>query len=215
MFVLEHHTSQRGCFLEVESLSATIGDLIRTADTGDGAAVNQLFTTLYQELHAIAERRLRLSGPDLTLGTTTLLHEAYLNIAGREGVDFPDQARFLAYASRAMRGLLIDYVRGRRAKKRGAEFHITLSGADRAAPEDTVASIPLERLGEALETLAEVNPLLAELVDLHFFSGFSLREIAAIRGMSERTVQRDWRGARLLLYRALQEDFAEDVSPAG
>ena len=196
-------------------MSAAIGKLIRTADTGDGGAVNQLFTALYQELHAMAERRLRLSGADLTLGTTTLLHEAYLNIADREGVSFPDQARFLAYASRAMRGLIIDYVRGRRAKKRGGEFHITLSGADRAAPQDAATSVPLERLGEALDTLAEVDPLLAELVDLHFFSGFPLVEIATLRGVSDRTVQRDWRRARLLLYRTLREDLAENVPSAG
>ena len=114
-----------------------------------------------------------------------------------------------------MRGLIIDYVRGRRAKKRGGEFHITLSGADRAAPQDAATSVPLERLGEALDTLAEVDPLLAELVDLHFFSGFPLVEIATLRGVSDRTVQRDWRRARLLLYRTLREDLAENVPSAG
>jgi RNA polymerase sigma factor (TIGR02999 family) len=187
-------------------LSAAIGELIRTADTGDGAAANQLFAALYQELHGLAERQLRRFGPELTLGTTTLLHEAYLNIAGREAVIFPDRARFLAYASRAMRGLVIDYVRRRQAKKRGHEFQITLSQADRAAPDAAAAAGPLERLGEALETLSEVHPALATLVDLHFFCGFSLVEIAAMRDVSDRTVQRDWRKARLLLYRTIGEE---------
>jgi RNA polymerase sigma factor (TIGR02999 family) len=187
-------------------LSAAIGELIRTADAGDGAAANQLFAALYQELHAMAERQLRRWGPDLTLGTTTLLHEAYLNIAARDGVAFPDRARFFAYASRAMRGLVIDYARRKQAKKRGGEFHITLSGADRAADDGAGASVPLDRLGEALETLSEVDPGLATLVDLHFFCGFSLVEIAGMREVSERTVQRDWRKARLLLYRRLEEE---------
>jgi RNA polymerase sigma factor (TIGR02999 family) len=187
-------------------LSAAIGDLIRTADTGDGAAANQLFAALYQELHGLAERQLRRFGPDLTLGTTTLLHEAYLNIAGREAVAFPDRARFLAYASRAMRGLVIDYVRRRQAKKRGGEFHITGSGSEPMAPNDGDDSASLQRLGEALETLTEVDPALATLVDLHFFCGFPLVEIAAMREVSERTVQRDWRKARLLLYRAVGEE---------
>jgi RNA polymerase sigma factor (TIGR02999 family) len=189
-------------------LSAAIGELIRTADTGNGAAVNQLFTSLYAELHAIAERRLRLGGPELTLGTTTLLHEAYLNISSREGVSFPDRGRFLGYASRAMRGLIIDYVRSRRAKKRGGEFQITFAGAEDAPAEETPGSPPLEQLGEALETLSQVDPALAELVDLHFFAGFSLVEIAELRGVSERTAQRDWRRARLLLYRSLDDGTA-------
>lgn len=187
-------------------MSTAIGELIRTADTGDGAAADELFAALYQELHGLAERQLRRFGPDLTLGTTTLLHEAYLNIAGREAVAFPDRARFLAYASRAMRGLVIDYVRRRQAKKRGGEFHITLSGADGAPAEAAAASGQLERLGEALETLTEVDRGLATLVDLHFFCGFPLVEIAAMREVSERTVQRDWRRARLLLYRTIGEE---------
>jgi RNA polymerase sigma factor (TIGR02999 family) len=177
---------------------------------GNGAAVNQLFTSLYDELHAIAERRLRLGGSELTLGTTTLLHEAYLNMSSREGVSFPDRSRFLAYASRAMRGLIIDYVRSRRARKRGGEFHITLSGVEDAPAAGGAGANQLEELGEALGTLSGVDPTLAELVDLHFFAGFSLVEIAALRGVSERTVQRDWRRARLLLYRVLREDLPGD-----
>ena len=190
-------------------MSAAIGELIRTADTGDGAAANELFAALYQELHGLAERQLRRFGPDITLGTTTLLHEAYLNIAGREAMVFPDRARFFAYASRAMRGLVIDYARRRKAKKRGGEFHITGSGSEPMVPNDGGDSTSLQRLGEALETLTDVDPALATLVDLHFFCGFSLVEIAAMRAVSDRTVQRDWRRARLLLYRTM----GETVSP--
>jgi len=180
-----------------------IGTLIRTADAGDGGAADELFVVLYDELHRLADRQLRRSSPDLTLSTTTLLHEAYLNMAGRESVNFPDRARFLAYASRAMRGLVIDYARRRQAKKRGGEFHITSSGVENAAADGDAPSATLEQLSEGLDTLADVDPGLAQLVDLHFFSGFTLTEIAAMRGVSERTVQRDWRKARLLLHRTL------------
>jgi Tol biopolymer transport system component len=101
---------------------APIGDLIRTADAGAGAAADELFSRLYRELHTLAEQHLRRSAPDLTLGATTLPHEAYLDMAGRESVAFPDRARFLAYASRAMRGLII-------AGHSGAEYSPLVSPA--------------------------------------------------------------------------------------
>jgi RNA polymerase sigma factor (TIGR02999 family) len=184
-------------------MDAPIGKLIRTADAGDPEAANALFAALYRELHAIAERQLHRGGSELTLGTTTLLHETYLNLAGREGVQFANRARFLAYAARAMRGLMIDYARRRRAKKRGGEFHITSSGVDLAA--DDAPPDDLGQLGSALEILAGVDAELARLVDLHFFCGLSFGELAELRGVSERTVQRDWRKARLLLHRTLQQ----------
>jgi RNA polymerase sigma factor (TIGR02999 family) len=180
-----------------------ITQLISSAETGDGAAASALFAALYRELHAIAERELHRGGSELTLGTTTLLHEAYLNIAGREGVQFASRPEFLAYAARAMRGLMIDYARRRRTQKRGGEFHITSSGADVTSTEGW-PSDELEQLGTALDTLAGADPGLAQLVDLHFFCGFSFGEVAELRRVSERTVQRDWRKARLLLHRALQ-----------
>lgn len=181
-----------------------IDQLIRKADGGDSDAATALFAALYRELHNIAERQLRHGGGDVTLGTTSLLHEAYLNISERQGVRFNDRAHFLAYASRAMRGLMIDYVRRRRAQKRGGEFKI--SAADTELVADVVEDVErLERLASALDALGEVDRELAQLVDLRFFCGFSLVEIAGIRGVSERTVQRDWRKARLLLHRTLQE----------
>jgi RNA polymerase sigma factor (TIGR02999 family) len=184
------------------SVDGPIGGLIRTADGGDPAAASALFAALYQELHAIAERQLRRRGAELTLGTTTLLHEAYLNIAQRVGMQFASRAHFLGYAARAMRGLTIDYVRRRRAKKRGGEFHITSSGAEVAGSDG--AAEPLEQLSVALDTLAESEPDLAQLVDLHFFCGFSFGEVAELQQVSERTIRRHWRNARLLLHRTIQ-----------
>ena len=177
--------------------------LIRRADQADREATDKLFAILYHELHGLAERNLRRDGASLTLGATTLLHEAYLNIAGRENLAFADRPRFLAYASRAMRGLIIDYARVRRAKKRGRQFEITLDGNEAAEGQAIEEAAGLDQLGDALDGLAEVDPSLVELVDLHFFCGFSFGEIAGLRQISERTVYRDWRRARLLLHHAL------------
>jgi len=186
-------------------LDAPIGELIRNADTGDAAAATALFATLYDELHAIAARELRRGGSDLTLGTTTLLHEAYLKLCAADGTRFDSRAHFLTYASRAMRRLTIDYFRRRSATKRGGEFHFTAVPDDAAGEVAATAPDRVEQIGEALETLGQVHPELANLVDLHFFCGFALGEIAQLRGVSERTVQRDWRKARLLLHRVIDE----------
>jgi RNA polymerase sigma factor (TIGR02999 family) len=183
------------------SPATPVADLITRANEGDQAAASTLFAALYGELHAIAERQLQRGGQELTLGTRTLLHEAYLNIAKREGVQFASRAHFLGYAARAMRGLMIEYVRRRRAKKRGGEFHITSTG-EGASGEDSADL--LEELGTALDSLAQSEPDLAQLVDLHFFCGFSFGELAELRGVSERTVRRHWRSARLLLHRTMQ-----------
>lgn len=194
-----------------ESFDPVIGDLIRRADEagGAGAAADELFTLLYAELHALAERQLRRGGSNLTLGTTTLLHEAYLRLAARSSARFESRGRFLAYASRAMRRLVIDYSRRRRAMKRGGEFQLTPVDGSEAAPATASGPEDLDRLNEGLDLLARVDQALAELVDLHFFAGFSLVDIAGLRGVSERTVQRDWHKARLLLFRAVQPDLGD------
>jgi RNA polymerase sigma factor (TIGR02999 family) len=158
---------------------------------------------LYRELHDLARHHLHHQTLGFSLGTTTLLHEAYLNVSARKDARFPDRARFLGYASKAMRGLIVDYARRRSAAKRGGEFHLlALEEWDAEAPESGGAE--LAELSEALDHLADVDPALAELVDLHFFCGLDLVEIAGLRGVSERTVQRDWRKARAVLHQALR-----------
>lgn len=188
-------------------------DLLRRADQADPAARDELFALLYAELHRLAERHLRRGGDGLTLGTTTLVHEAWLSMAGA-GAEFPDQARFFGYASRAMRGLTIDFARRHRARKRGRDVEITL--VDDAVPvPGSDAGSELVALGDALEQLGEIDPSLAELVDLHFFSGFSFGEIAAFHGVSERTVQRTWQKARMLLRQALLDEGSTTGGPSG
>jgi RNA polymerase sigma factor (TIGR02999 family) len=182
-------------------VAPTISGLILSAEGGDRSASDALFAALYAELHALARRQLS-RGPGATLGTTTLLHEAYLDISGREGVRFPDRARFMGYAAKVMRGLVIDYARSRKALKRGGGFELTV--LDEEVAEDCADASELEQLGTALEELSSVEPALAELVDLKFFGGFSLAEIGEMRGVSERTVQRHWEKARTYLYRVLR-----------
>lgn len=180
--------------------------IVGSPETGDCAAQRQLFASLYQELHGIARRELR-RGYALTLGATTLLHEAYLSMSERQGVQFPDRARFLAYASRAMRGLIINYARRGRALKRGAAFEITSMPTD--VPDEVVDSVELQRLSDAIDRLAEVDQRLAQVVDLKYFGGFSFADIATMWEISERTVQRHWEKARLFLHRAML-DSSED-----
>ncbi|MGC1459276.1 MAG: ECF-type sigma factor [Steroidobacteraceae bacterium] len=164
------------------------------------AAQELLFASLYADLRRIADRELRRH-PGNSVSPTTLVHEAYLNIGGR-AVNFENQAKFLGYVARAMRGLLIDFVRQRNSLKRGAGFEITHLTTHHGGE---LADGPvLVRLSEALDVLAKMDPRLAEVVDLRYFCGFSFAEIARLRGASERTVQRDWEKARLLLYHEIE-----------
>jgi RNA polymerase sigma factor (TIGR02999 family) len=184
-------------------VDSTISSLIASAEGGSSSAADALFSVLYSELHRMAQRQLARCGSDLSLGTTTLLHEAYIDMAGRESAVFPDRGRFMAYASRVMRTLIIDYVRNRKASKRGGGLVFTTLGGEIADPAAEAAE--LERVGEAVDSLAKLDPQLAQVVDLKFFCGFSFAEIAAMRGQSERTVQRHWEKARLYLHDAIQD----------
>jgi len=175
--------------------------LVQRAESGDARARSALFSTLYAELHRIARREAGRYGDLPSLGTTTLLHEAYLDIGGRAGLQFQDKNHFLAYAARAMRGLVIDHVRSRHAAKRGGGLDITSFST--AVAEQCAEPDGLQTLSDALDALAQDEPALAHLVDLKFFCGFSLVEIAAMTGISERTAQRQWDKARLLLRHAL------------
>jgi len=193
--------------------------LARIADERDRATNEQLFAALYHELHRLAQHALRRDGNALSISATTLLHEAFLNLADRTGVRFADPRQFLAYASRAMRGLIIDSMRRRGALKRGAGFVLTPLDTNQedetedghAAAEgheatDRAAADPeLSAIDEALEALTIVDPSLAELVDLKYFCGLSLVDIAAMRGVSKRTIHREWEKARLFLFKSLTD----------
>jgi len=185
-------------------MQPTLASLIDAAERGDRSAADTLFTALYAELHRLAKRELARQAFPVTLGATTLLHQAYIEMAGKEGVSFPDRARFMGYAARVMRGLIIDYARSRSAQKRGGQFEITTVGTE---AENAADDRELSRISDTLDELAKADRALAELVDLKFFCGFTLAEIAAMRGVSERTAQRDWEKARIYLHRSIRPDL--------
>jgi RNA polymerase sigma factor (TIGR02999 family) len=168
---------------------------------GDGISNDRRFAELYAQLRQLAERQVRRNA-GAPVSPTTLLHEAYIGMSGRDS-SFPDRERFLGYAARVMRGLIIDFIRERRAVKRGGAFHITQLPDEIA--DNAAADTELTRLSEALDELALHEPRLAEVVDLRYFCGYSLEEIAAQRGSSTRTVQRDWEKARVLLFDQLAQ----------
>lgn len=182
--------------------TTTLPALIAAAEQGSVSA-ESLFGALYAELHRLAARELARRGGGASLGVTTLLHEAYLDIAGRSGPTFVDRGRFMGYAARVMRGLIIDHARSRRASKRGGQFELTSLGTHGG---DQYADVrELTAISEALDELAKIDAPLAEIVDLKFFCGFSFAEIAAMQATSERTVQRKWQMARMYLHRTLRE----------
>src|SRR3954468_17828447 len=165
-------------------------------------ASDALFSDLYAELHRLASRQIARAGAPRRLGVTTLLHEAYLDMASRDDASFPDEARFMGYAARVMRGLIIDHARAGHAVRRGGQFEITSLRRD--VPARATDARGLEAISDALDQLAGIEPALAEIVDLKFFCGFSFAEIAAMRRLSERTVQRGWEKARLYLHRHMR-----------
>jgi RNA polymerase sigma factor (TIGR02999 family) len=187
-------------------LPSKLSLLVADAERGDRSAADALFSTLYSELRRMSKRELARQGGGVSLGASSLLHQAYLEIAVEDQVAFPDRARFMAYASRVMRGLIIDHARSRSAQKRGGEFHITSSESALEQPAD---ERELSRIGETLDELAQIDPALVEVVDLKFFCGFTFAEIAAMKGLSERTVQRQWEKARIFLRRKLSADLED------
>lgn len=191
-FVATAISDEQGKLAKCESTRVSV-------DALHPAIREQLFASLYRELHRMAGRELRGAGPAARMGATTLVHEAYLNFAGRADIAFENRAHFLTYAARTMRGLIIDRARSASADKRGGragpERLDTEMGERLAAPEQVLG------IGALLDELSEMDSELAQIVDLKFLCGFNFSEIARMRGCSERTVQRHWEQARLLLQR--------------
>jgi RNA polymerase sigma factor (TIGR02999 family) len=188
----------------MEPTNQIIGTLIDLAERGDAVSASKLFTLLYGQLHRLAKRQLARQG-DVSISATTLIHEAYLDMAMQQGQSFPDRGRFMAYASRVMRGLIIDHVRNRLAVKRGGQFELTSLTTDIG---DVIHDDQeLERISQVLDELAHLDSSLSQVVDLKFFCGFSFSEIADMQGVSERTVQRKWEKARIYLHRNLRADL--------
>jgi RNA polymerase sigma factor (TIGR02999 family) len=187
-------------------VTSIISSLSNAAEIGDNSATDALFSTLYFELHRLAKRELARQWGPAGMSVTTLLHEAYVDMVAHDDASFPDHARFMGYAARVMRGLIIDHARNHRAIKRGGEFMITSLETDIAGNYADAKELSL--ISDVLDQLAKVDPALAEVVDLKFFCGFSFAEIAAMQKLSERTVQRRWEKARIYLRRSIRTDLS-------
>jgi RNA polymerase sigma factor (TIGR02999 family) len=177
-------------------------ELLGRIQAGDTAARDALFAAAYSELHRLAHARLRDGGRNTVLDTTCLVHESYLRFLRAGQLRAEDRRAFFAYASQVMRSVIVNSVRERIAQKRGGNARpLTLStqlGATMADGEESIMKVH-----EALEELAKAEPRLAQVVEMRYFGGYSEAEMAETLGVTERTVQRDWEKARLILSAAL------------
>ena len=178
-------------------------ELLARLQSGETQARDALFAIAYPELHRLARSRLRDGGRDTLLDTTCLVHEAYLRFVTAGELRAEDRRAFFAYASQVMRSVIVNSVRERVAQKRGGDWRpVTLStslAANIADGEDTVLKVH-----EALEDLEKADPRLAQVAQMRYFGGYSEQEIAETLDITERTVQRDWEKARLILAAALR-----------
>ena len=180
--------------------------LLGLARGGNRAASDSLFVRVYDQLHRLAHAQLATHGAaGATLSTTVLVHEAYLRLAGPAGIAAEDRAHFFNLAARVMRHVIVDFARRRHADKRGGgAVKVELDRARGLAEPEPTMTAELLALDAALAELEEGSPDLARLVELRFFAGLSLEEIATVLGRSERSLKRDWRRARAYLLSRLQ-----------
>jgi RNA polymerase sigma factor (TIGR02999 family) len=176
------------------------------AAAGDAAARDRAWAAVYGELRRLASRRLDGEAQGHTLSTTDLVHEAYLKLAGGNGLAVGSRQHFLALAARAMRQILVDHARHRARKKRGGgQVPLTLHEARDGALNVETDPETLLALDRALSDLSMARERLASVVELRFFGGLDSREIGEILGVTRRTVERDWQRARAYLYQSLFE----------
>jgi RNA polymerase sigma factor (TIGR02999 family) len=172
--------------------------LQKARDAPDQAIIDEIFSHLYPDLHRMAAARLAKNGTITQLDATSMVHETYERLRNVGQIDAACRGQFMAYSSQIMRSVIIDFVRKRRAERRGGEaIHVTLSTGvlNRAGSNDE----DVERINDALVELESVDPRLKQVVEMRYFGGFEEREIAEALGVTDRTVRRDWERAKLLL----------------
>ena len=189
-----------------EQQRADLTDLIRRVQAGDKVAFDALFHATYPDLRRLARERLGGGEREQLLDTTSLVHESYLRFAAAKQVRFEDRDHFMCYAARVMHSVIVDFVRERRAERRGGDLaRITLTTRNLLALDARAADAADEilRVHEALEELRVLDERLVKIVEMRYFGGMTEVEVAAALDVSERTVRRDWEKARLLLAEAL------------
>jgi RNA polymerase sigma factor (TIGR02999 family) len=164
---------------------------------------DEMFAIAYRELRDLARARLRGGSRNTLLDTTVLVHESYVRLSGNDRARFPDRARFLVYAGRAMRSIIVDFARKRLAERRGGDaVHVAFT--TQLADGQRVAEGEIVQVHDALEALARVDERMAKVVEMRYFGGLTEDEIAQALGVTDRTVRRDWEQARLFLADALK-----------
>jgi len=170
---------------------------------GDRAARDALLPLVYDELRRLAQSYLRRERPDHTWQPTALVHEAYLRLVNQTQVNWQNRAHFLAIAANLMRQLLINYAEHHQAAKRGGSWQrVSLGAVEQVLIERETDLIALD---EALRSLERLDPEQSRIVELHFFGGLTMEEIAEVTGQSARTVKREWSTARAWLRREISK----------
>ena len=197
----------------MDSQSVDVTLLLKEVANGNQEAVGKLIPLVYDELHRVAENRLRLERPDHTLQPTALVHEAYLKVVAQRDAKWQNRAHFFAVASSLMRRILVDYARGRLRDKRG--------GKQAKVPLEKVFVISRGRcdellaLDETLEKLAKLDPRQSRVVELRFFGGLTVEEAAKVLGVSSKTIKREWKMAKAWLYGELKKRHGHDARKLG
>jgi len=183
------------------SRTQPLTELLLALRDGRAGVVDQLYPLVYEELHRIAHRALRGERTGHTLGTTGLVHEAYLGLVDQTRLEYRDRAHFYGIAARAMRHILVDYARRHGAAKRGGSRRaISLDEAILAVEDRAEALLALD---EALSELEALDPRLGQVVQCRFFGGLTEEETGEVLGVTARTVRRDWLKAKGWLYHHL------------
>jgi RNA polymerase sigma factor (TIGR02999 family) len=186
--------------------SGEVTRLLRRIREGQNGAIDEVFPVVYEELKAIARRHLARERSGHTLNTTALVHEVYLKLMDRDTIPWQDRAHFRAVASRAMRRILVDYARRRKAQKRGGGgSRLTLDDGHIAVDDQAELIVSLD---QAMERLAQLDERLCTVVEYRFFGAMQEEEIAEVLQVSSRTVRRDWVKARAWLFKEL---YPEDL----
>ena len=189
-------------------MSAADGEvtlLLHAMKSGDGTAAEKLLPLVYSELHRLAQSYMRRERADHTLQPTALINEAYLRLA-HDDIDWQNRQHFIAVAATVMRRVLVDYARYHDAEMRGGELQrVELDEELAISPE---RSEELLAVNEALDALQAINPRQAQVVELRYFAGLSIEEVASTLNISSRSVKRDWMEARRWLFQEIQKDDA-------
>ena len=195
-----------------QASSEDVARLLEALERGDNTALDRLFPLVYEELRAVAHRQRRSWQGEDTLNTTALVHEAYLKLVDQSRVSWESRAHFFATAAKAMRHILMNYARDRRALKRGGDdAKLSLEELSAGCEGELVLTDDnaelLLALGAALEKLELVNERQSRIVECRYFGGMSVQETAAALGISTATVSRGWALAQVRLYQDMQREL--------